>query len=467
MAIPRIVIVGGGIAGLSAAWACHRRGLSCVLLEAADRAGGVVSTERTDGLVLDAGPDAFLAQKPGIMRLCQELGIERELITMSRPRGAHVLAGRRFHALPEGGAFGLPLTWQAAVRTGLLSWKAKARLQVEPVLPKRAWPVAYDESAGAFIARRLGPEVARRIAQPLLGGIHAGDLRTLSARAVIPAFVAMEAAGSSVLRALRRQRRRTSDDGAFRSFREGMARLPGALVAALPPGTVRTGTTVTRVTSGAHEPSTTSGLSVTTAGEARFPADLLLLTAPAWATASLLEDVAPSAASLCASVPYASTATVLLEYETRVIGRPLPGSGYVVADPGEGDPVMAVTLITQKWTGRAPAGTSLIRAFFGGAGREAVLAQSDKALVGLAHLHLQRTLGVTGEPALTRVYRWTRASPQHTVGHAARISALQQDLDGQPGLGVAGSGFRAIGLPDVASDARREMDRLIDVWQQR
>jgi protoporphyrinogen/coproporphyrinogen III oxidase len=153
---PRVLIIGGGIAGLSAAWECHRRQVPALVLEAADRIGGVIRTDTVDGCVLDAGPDAFLAQKPGAMTLCRELRLESELVGMVPPRGAFILAGDRLHPLPEGGAFGLPTSPAAFLRSSLLSWSGKARVALEPLVPRRRSAAAEEESAGAFFRRRFG-----------------------------------------------------------------------------------------------------------------------------------------------------------------------------------------------------------------------------------------------------------------------------------------------------------------------
>jgi protoporphyrinogen/coproporphyrinogen III oxidase len=458
--LPRIVIIGGGIAGLAAAWECHRRGLVAQVLEASPRAGGVIGTDHIDDLVVDAGPDAFLVQKPGAVTLCRELGIEHELVEMRPPRRAFIVSGGRFHVLPDGASFGLPTRASAFARSSLLSWSGKVRVAMEPLIPARATSGSEDESAGAFLTRRFGQQATRRIAQPLLGGIHAGDLGTLSARAIVPQFVAIEAQRRSVLLALRRQSRARMPGGPFRSFAAGMGRLPAALVAALPPGSVHTSTSVQSLATHGGEFDVT-----TPAGTYR--ADIVLLAVPASPAAQLLSTVAPEAAALAATVPYVSSATVLLAYRSATIGAPLDGSGYVVADPPDATHPIALTWVTRKWPGRAPDDTTLLRVFFGGAGREAVVDATDAVLIRHAHAHVATHFAVTSPPTWQAVYRWRRTSPQHTVGHLDRVQTLQARLDALPGLGVAGSGFRAIGIPDVVSDARREVGRLLDDWHRR
>lgn len=456
---PRVLILGGGIAGLSAAWECHRQGFRPTVLERQRRAGGVVRTDRIDGFVLDTGPDAFLASKPGALTLCRELGVDRQLIEQKQPRGAYVLRAGRLHALPEGGAFGIATRPGPFLRSTLLSPAGKLRVALEPFVPRRRRP--EDESAGAFFRRRFGSEAARHIAQPLLGGIHAGDLEHLSAMAVLPQLVAVERAGRSVLLALRAQSRRPAAGGAFRSFRDGMETLVEALRQQLPPDTVRLQEEVCTLTTAAEH------WVVHTSSGARFEADLLLLAAPAPIVADWLRPHRPEAADAAAAIRYVSSAGVLAVYRDAQIARPLCGSGYV-STPGPGrEPLLATSCLSAKWDGRAPTGFTVLRGFFGGALDEAILARGDLALAAEAEATWSRRFGASGPPVLTRVVRWTRASPQHEVGHAGRVQVIAQAIATLPPVDVAGSGFRAVGLPDVIADARAAMRGLLDRWRAR
>jgi len=454
---PRVLVLGGGIAGLAAAWECRRQGVQVRVLEAQPRAGGVIRTETAGEFVLDTGPDAFLISKPGAIELCRELGIEGQLIGMKPPRGAFVLRDDTLHALPEGGAFGIATRPGPFLRSTLLTARGKLRVLVEPLVPKRQ--AAGDESAGAFFRRRFGAEAAERIAQPLLGGIHAGDLERLSAEAVLPQLVAAERAGGSVLLALRRQGQRVTEGGAFRSFPRGMSTLVDALLAALPGDSVRLGER-------AHEVHVAeAGWEVRTSAGDRVPADILILAAPAGVVAGWLGPVQEAAARLASGIRYASSAGVLAVYRDAQIARPLRGSGYV-SSPGPGrEPLLATSWLSHKWDGRAPLGFTVLRGFFGGALDEAALVADDAALVAVAHASWARRFGVSGDPVLTRVVRWTRTSPQHEVGHAARVRRIDEALAPLPPVAVCGSGFRAVGIPDVVTDAREVTRRLLDRWR--
>jgi oxygen-dependent protoporphyrinogen oxidase len=457
-AAPRVVILGGGLAGLCAAWECHRQGLGAVVLEAQPRAGGVIRTDVVDGVVLDTGPDAFLVSKPGAITLCRELGLEGQLISMSPPRGAYVLRDGVLHALPEGGAFGIATRVGPFLRSTLLSPAGKLRVALEPLVPARRG--GEDESAGAFFRRRFGHEAAERIAQPLLGGIHAGDLDRLSVEAVLPQLATVERGGGSVLLALRRQGQRATEGGAFRSFPGGMATLVDTLVAALPPDTLRLGTAATAIE---H---VGTGWRVRTGKGDAVEADILVLAAPAPTVAEWLAPVAPEASAQAAGIRYVSSAGVLAVYPRASVATPLRGSGYV-STPGPGrEPLLATSWLSNKWAGRAPDDRVVLRGFFGGAYDEAVLRHDDETLVNTAHESWVRRFGIQAPPSLARVVRWTRSSPQHEVGHGARVAQIEAALAALPPVAVCGSGFRAVGIPDVASDARTTMRSLLDGWRQ-
>lgn len=454
---PRVVVIGGGIAGLAAAWECHRQRVPVTVLEAQARPGGVIRTDIEGGFVLDTGPDAFLASKPGAIGLCRELGIEGQLIGMKPPRGAFILRNGRLHALPEGGAFGIATRPGPLLRSTLLTTRGKLRVALEPVIPRRR--EAADESAAAFFRRRFGTEGADRIAQPLLGGIHAGDLDRLSAEAVVPQLVAVERAGGSVLMALRRQSQRSAEGGSFKSFPRGMATLVDALIAGLPPATVRLSAAADHL-----QPADRAWHIRTSTGDT-LTADILLLAAPATVVSRWLGPIQAEAAELAGGIRYVSSAGVLAAYRDAQVARPLRGSGYV-STPGPGrEPLLATSWLSNKWDGRTPPGFTLLRGFFGGAFDQGTLAHDDETLVAMAHAAWSTRFGIAGVPAVCRVVRWNHASPQHEVGHAARVGRIEAALAALPLVSVCGSGFRAVGIPDVVSDARGAMRHLLDRWR--
>jgi oxygen-dependent protoporphyrinogen oxidase len=446
-----VAIVGGGIAGLAAAFDLQNRGLAVRVLEASARVGGVIATERFDDWVIDGGPDSLLVQKPAAVTLCRELGIADRLVSTLTPRTAFVLRDGRLHAIAEGSFLGFPITFGALARSRLFSLAGKVRMAGEVLLPRRT--VDEDESISAFVSRRFGHEAVDYLADPLLAGIHAGDVDRLSIRALFPRLVDAERRSGSVIRALRALHIRPSPQGAFVSLPGGIGELVDALSQALAPGTVVTGARVTSVQRiGGYSIDSTAG---------RVQARSVVLAVPAYVTGSLMRPIDQAVADLCDEIPYASTATVAFAYRRDQVAHPLRGTGFVVPRT-EGLALLAGTWVSSKWPGRAPEGHVLLRGFLGGGRDPHRLDASDEELVDTAQRELTDLLGISGAPLFSRLSRWTRQSPQYEVGHLDRIVSIERRLLALPGLFVTGSGFKAIGIPDCISDGRATAARAAD-----
>jgi oxygen-dependent protoporphyrinogen oxidase len=446
-----VAIVGSGMAGLAAAFELARQRRSFCVLEASDRPGGLIRTERTGGFLIDAGPDAILTTKPAALALCDELGIADRLVPMKTPRTAFVLHGGALHPLPEPGVLGIALTAEAMARTSLFSERGKRRIAEElTISPRSGWE---DESIASFFSRRFGDEAVECLAAPLLAGIHMGDANRLSIQALFPRLADAERNRGSVLRAFR-EAAGAEDEGPFRTLMGGMDDLPAALAAALPAGSVIMNAPVGSVTG-------RSPFVIDARPRVTIEARAVILAVPAFVAASLLVPHDDEAASICGAIRYASSATVALAYRESDIRRPLNGSGFVVA-PSECDVrITAATMVSSKWPGRAPAGQALVRAFFGGSRDTEAVSREAAELVATAHRDLRRVLDIQGEPTLTRIYRWPNASPQYEVGHLDRISRLDEILSRTGNLFVAGSGFHGTGIADCIADGRRAAQRAI------
>jgi oxygen-dependent protoporphyrinogen oxidase len=439
-----VAIVGGGISGLAAAYDLERRGHAVRVLEAAERPGGVMATERFDGWVIDTGPDSLLVQKPGAVTLCRELGLADRLVPTLTPRTAYVLRDGELHPLTEGSFLGFPISARALAGSSLFSTAGKLRMALEVVVPRSEGE--EDESIAAFVRRRFGNEAVAYLADPLLAGIHAGDAERLSVRALFPRLVDAERESGSIVRAFRALQAKPSPQGAFVSLPGGISELVDALAGALSPGTLVLSSRVADLRR--------MGTYVLESPAGRVSASAVILATPAYAAGALLRGFDTSLAALCESIPYASTATVAFGLRQDQVAHPMRGSGFVVPK-AEHMSLLAATWVTSKWPGRAPDGHVLLRGFLGGGRDPNRLERSDEELVAAALDDLTTLLGISGPPLFARLQRWTRQSPQHEVGHLQRVARIEQRLKEIPGLFVTGSGFRSIGIPDCIADGRQ------------
>ena len=463
----RLVVVGGGVSGLAAA---HRatelareRGiaLDLTLIEGAERLGGIVHTERRDGVLIEGGADSFISEKPWALALCRRLGVEDRLVrTDDRYRSAFVVYGGRLHALPEGFQMMAPTRLAPLLASPLFSWPGKARMALDLVLPRGGDP---DESLGAFVRRRLGREALERVAQPLIGGIYTADPDSLSLAATMPRFLEMERRDRSVILAMRRAARREPDvargaSGArwslFVTFAAGMEEFVHAIARRLPPASVRLKERVAAVERRGE------GWRLVTADGAVLETDALVMAAEAHQAARLLRHLDPGLGHLLEGISYASSATVTLGYRRADIAHPLDGFGFVVPQV-ERRPIIACTFSSVKYPGRAPENMALLRVFVGGALNEAAVEADDAALIATARGQLAELLGARGEPVLVRVARYVKAMPQYQVGHLARVEAIESSVRRLRGLALAGAAYRGVGISDCVLSGEAAAEALL------
>ncbi|MBM4406731.1 MAG: protoporphyrinogen oxidase [Chloroflexi bacterium] len=451
-----VVVVGGGITGLSAAWYLQQGGasLDVTLVESESRLGGKVLTERGGGFLVEGGPESFLAQKPWALNLARELGIEGEVVrpTVSQ---VYLLYRGALHEIPEGLLGLVPVRPSALWKASFLSFAGKARASLEPLRPGRR--SQDDESLRRFLTRRLGRQWADRLGEPLMAGIHAGDGERLSMQALFPNLVAWECKYGSIARALRKEAPpvpHTKRVSPFVTFAGGAAALTGAIAQRLASVRIITGRRVMRLTKPGP-----SYLLTLDKGE-QLTAESIVLTTPAYASAQILLELAPQASALLDKLGYASTASVTLAFKRSAVAHPLNGSGFIMAR-SERQPFTACTWSSAKWAGRAPEGYALLRAFAGWSGDDSFMRQDDATLVRSVAEALRPLLSIQGEPEKTWVHRWVRAMPQYHVGHLAWIDSVQKALAAHPDVALTGAAFHGVGLPDCVRQGKEAAERVL------
>jgi len=470
-----VAIVGGGIAGLSAAWYLQQQGASYTLLEESDRWGGHILTEEVDcpegRFVVEAGPDSFITQKPWGIELARELGLgDRLLGTNDQMRKVYVLNKGKPTPMPDGVLLIVPTRFLPFVLSPLISPLGKLRMGLDLVIPARR--DGADETLADFVQRRLGSEALDKIAEPLLSGIYNSEAEKQSLLATFPRFRDLEVKYGSLTRGMLASRRNggakpsTGDPNSssrkplsvFMSLRGGTGELVDTLVARLT-GELRLNSRVERLERGP-----TGGYALSTASGEIIHADAVILAVPAFVAQALTRDLAPDLANQLAGIRYVSTGTISLAFRMTDIRRPLMGFGLVVPS-SERRPINAVTWSSLKFDNRAPEGYALLRVFFGGSRSPQSMELDGAALLATVREQLREFMGIEAAPLFHRIYRWRLSNAQYDVGHLERVAALETVLPA--GLYLTGSSYRGVGLPDCIKQSRDTVTQVVTAFTAR
>jgi oxygen-dependent protoporphyrinogen oxidase len=465
---PHLVVIGGGISGLSAAWYCRQaaarkgRPLRVTVLEAGDRCGGKLWTDEVSGFGatpfrLEASADGFLTRKPWALALARQLGLESEILySRSETASTRVWHEGSLVPLPQGLSLLPPTRLTPFLRSPLFTARGKVRTLLEMALP--AHPPLGDESLASFVRRRFGGEMLDRVAVPLMAGVYNARPERLSLHAAFPQFAEWESVHGSVIRGARRASARQAPErdaaspAPFFSFAGGARRLVEALASCLADG-VRLTAAATAV-----ENAQGGGYIVRLRSGEAIPANAVLVTTPASEAARLLRHTAPDAAALLGAIGYEGIGALYLGYCERDVPQALAGYGVLIP-AGERRHIDGITWTSSKWYERAPEGYVLLRAFFGGPYTRESLALEDERLIPLVTRELERMLGITAAPVMHRAYRWAEGYPQYDLGHLDRVEALARALPG--GLGVTGNAYRGVGVPDCVHQAEQAAELLV------
>ncbi|MFD9217655.1 protoporphyrinogen oxidase [Streptomyces sp. NPDC087659] len=453
----RVVVIGGGIAGLAAAHRLAVSGVRVTLLEATDRLGGKLRAGEIAGAPVDLGAESMLARRPEAVALARAVGLGDRLQAPATTT-ASVWTRDALRPMPQGHVMGVPGNPEAL--SGLLSAEGIARIGRERELPPAE--LGDDVAVGGFVAERLGREVVDRLVEPLLGGVYAGDAYRISMRAAVPAlFDAARAAGGNLLAGVREVQRRAAErqetGPVFMGIDGGIGTLPPAVAAAVRAagGEVLTGTPVLGLTRG------TDGWRIRT-DERELTADGIVLATPAWSASALLADAAPAASAELAGVEYASMALVTLAFRRADTDALPAGSGFLVP-PVDGRTIKASTFSARKWAWVADGapGLFLLRTSVGRYGEEEQLDREDDDLVAVSLKDLAEATGLSARPVATEVTRWIGGLPQYPVGHLGRVARIRDAVAALPGLRICGAAYDGVGIPACIGSGQRAADEII------
>lgn len=445
----RVAVLGGGITGLAAAYRCRElaaeRGIpvQVTVLERSSRAGGCIETHNEAGFVLEMGPDSLVTEKPAAIDLAKRLGLGDEISPVQPAfRGARVVRAGRLVPIPDDFRLFTPLSLGGLITSGLFTPMGVARAAIEPFIPAKR--TVGDESLASFVTRRFGREILDRLAQPLIGGIYSGDPGRLSMQATLPQLLEIERTYGSLVRGMQAAAAKTKSSPAparLVSLRSGLGALADALQRELG-ASVRTGSEILGLRRGESATWT-----ISLAGGAEIAADAVICTLPAYETSRLLRDLQPHAAELLRAIAYHSVATVTFVYETQDIPTLPRCTGFVVPQI-EKRKIMATTFSSQKYAGRAPDGSTVLRAFVGGALNKSLAELGDEDLIDAVRAEFRELLGIVAPPRSCLVRRWPDALPEYTVGHTDAVDEIERAVAMLGRFAVAGAAYRGVGIAD-------------------
>lgn len=459
----KVLVIGGGISGLSTAWLLDKRAreagmnIDLCLLEQEQQPGGKIKSVREEGFLCEWGPNGFLDSKPQTLELCAALGITDRLHRSNdNARKRYIFTGGELHRLPENGP--------SFLKSRLLSWPGKLRLLGEPFA---ANPPGSDESLAAFGRRRLGAEALQKLIAPMASGIFAGDPETMSLVSCFPRIAELEREYGGLFVAMlalakkKKQERKegkisssaAGPGGTLTSFKEGIQFLTDTLAAQLG-GRVRTGVAVAAVTRAGD------GWEVRTTGGETLQADLVISAAPAFAAAGMLEGVDAALVEILRQIPYSTLNVVCCGFKKEGLGHPLDGFGYLVPKE-EGRTVLGTLWDSSMFEERAPGGMALLRSMAGGACRPELMELPEAELLQRVRDDLQAAMGISQAPCFSRIIRHQQAIPQYTVGHGKRLEAIEGRLSSLPGLLLTGNAFKGVGLNDCVAASQATVDRAL------
>jgi|LADL02.1.fsa_nt_gi oxygen-dependent protoporphyrinogen oxidase len=470
-----IVIIGGGITGLSAAYYLKKEQkatgipLSITLIEVGDKLGGKIITEKVDGFTIEGGPDCFLRQKPWAAELAEEMGIGEDLIgTNDDKRKVYVLVNGKLTPLPDGVMLIIPTKIMPFALSPLISLPGKIRMGMDLFIPP--FKGGDDESVGDFIRRRLGKEALFKIAEPLMSGIHVSDPEKQSLMATFPRFRIIEQKHGSLIRGMLAQKKAASHqpkpssklNSLFISLKNGVEQLINSLENALNDCRIYKSTKVESI-----NPTTENKYNVQLSNGESIVADAIIMAIPSFNAAELLQSISPRVAIQLETIPYVSTATISMAFRKQDILKPFSGFGFVIPSTENRD-ISACTWSSIKFDNRAPDDHLLLRCFVGGPGKEAMVELDDEELVRTAHKELSLILDLNADPVFTRVYRWEKANPQYEVGHLERVQEIFSTcLQEIPGIYLTGSAYEGVGIPDCVNQGKKTAAQLLEYIQKK
>lgn len=463
--VKNIVIVGGGITGLTAAYYLQQEikeknlPYHVKLVEATNRLGGKIKTVQRDGFTIERGPDSFLARKTPAVRLAQVLGLSDQLVRNGAGQ-SYILVGKKLHKMPRGAFMGIPTQVRPFLFSGLFSPKGKLRASLDYMVSKDK--TNGDQSLGYFFRRRFGDELVENLIEPLLSGIYSGNIDEMSLMATFPYFHELEQKYGSLIKGLQQTmpkptKKPKRKPGMFYSFTNGFETIVDALEAQLVPKSVMLETAVDHIEKKEH------GYHVLLSSGEVLAADAVLMSTPHHTLPKIFSQY--NMFTEFKHVPSTSVANVAMAFDQSAIKKDIDGTGFVVSR-NSNFRITACTWTHRKWPTSTPEGKALLRCYVGRPNDQKVVDLTDDEIIAIALKDLNKIMNIRKKPLFSVVTRWKNAMPQYTVGHKERLAHVREQMVEQlPGVWLAGSSYEGVGVPDCIHQGEKAVQNIIAFLQ--
>lgn len=461
----KIVVVGGGITGLTAAYYLQKEikekqlAYEVKLVEASNRLGGKIKTTKRDGYTIERGPDSFLSRKRPAVKLVEELGISDQLVRNGTGQ-SYILVGKKLHKMPGGSFMGVPTQIRPFLFSNITSLRGKLRAGFDFILPRSK--KVSDQTLGGFFRHRFGNELVENQLEPLLSGIYSGDIDQMSLMATFPEFYELEQEYGSLVKGLRKTtpKKKASTGkkaGAFYSFKNGLETLVNELESQLEKNTVKLNAAVDHIEKKNH------GYHLLLSSGEVYKADAIIMSTPHYTIPKVFSQY--DLFKQFEKIPSTSVANVAMAFDHSAIKKIADGTGFVISRNSDYR-ITACTWTHRKWPRTTPKGKVLLRCYVGRPNDQAVVDLSDEEIADIVLKDLKKTMKIKAKPELSVITRWKHARPQYTVGHKERIASVRAQASKLiPGVFLAGSSYDGVGLPDCIEQGEKAVSDVLAFLQ--
>ncbi len=454
MANTKVVVIGAGISGLTAAHILHKVGYDVTVLEKNSKVGGSIETVVENGMLFDRGPNSALETTPIIAQLVEELNLKDQFVYANKE-------GNKRYILKDGKLHALPMSPPAFIKAKLFSGKAKLRLMKEPFI--RRSNDGYYQSIAEFVTRRLGSEFLDYAINPFVAGVYAGNPEDLSVKSAFPKLYALEEDYGGLIvgtiRSIRKRKKRkeqSKQSAKMLSFKDGMQVLPKAIAGAL----------------GNRVKLNADVVSIRKTGEGKFGvtykksgqtltllADVVLSTVPAFKAADLFGDFDDKFKDHCADIYYPPVLVIYLAYDKKDVGQPLDGFGFLVPSK-EGKSFLGAIWSSVIFPNRSNKDSAAFTLFVGGSRDPGFVDDNEEAVVKRVRNEFEEIMKINSKPVYISTRLWEKAIPQYKLGYVEHENYFDHFEKENKGIIISGNFRGGISIGDCIKNAELVVQKI-------